>query len=386
MKTLKMYIKKYLIKTVFWWIISLIILLPNFNENVVLKISLSILAFHSIFFIIIMVNESVKKKLDVAFCEKQKIPNIKYEREVINQYSPLIAAKLLGKNITNPDVVTAMILYLQEKKLAIKDEEGTLLLNLRNKILEHEKFFIQESEVIFSDLYNKSITKTKYNNQYTYIQYLEKLIYEDMIKLELIEEKNKETELGNDNYAHLPYIYAIINMILLFPFILVTDYVSIMIINLIIMVAVLVNIIIFYIENFYNPSIEILKTEKAHLYTKRLHAQKRYLKEYSLISTREIKEHVLWEHYIKMAIFFNFRGKLDEDAKKYYLKAIEIYGYEEKKQIDIKMILITALALGLYVVSCFMSYGVEKIIIAQAIILVPLAMIYFLKTKSRYSF
>lgn len=382
------YIKKYLIITVFWWIISLIILLPMFNESVELKIALSILAFHSMFFIIVMLNESTIKKLKVIGKKKEKKPNIKYEREIINDYSPLIAAKLLGKDITNPDVITAMILYLQEKNLTIINEDGKLLLNLRKEILEHEKFFMQESDIIFSDLYNKSIIKTRYNNKYTYIQYLEKLVYEDMVKLDLVEDVKKETELVNYNYAYLSCIYPLINIILLACLIMVKDKVSLIIINLIIIVAVLVNIIIFFIENFYNTSFEILKTEKAHLYTERLKAQKRYLKEYSLISTREIKEKIIWEHYIKMAIFFNFRGKLDEDAKKYYIKAIEIYGYKEiksKKTFYIHILFDFILVFGMYCLVYNNMGMIGKLIVAQ-IALLPLAIIYIIKTKTRCTF
>ncbi len=69
----------------------------------------------------------------------------------------------------------------------------------------------------------------------------------------------------------------------------------------------------------YNEN-KFVKTQKGYdIYIKIL-GLKNYIKDYSMISERELEEMSIWEDYLIYAIIFNNISNLNKDALKFYNK------------------------------------------------------------------
>ena len=88
---------------------------------------------------------------------KVKIEKIRYYREELDEYSPMMNAKILGKDIFDSDVITSMILYLEDKGW----DGNTEIAEDNKAFLKHEKLFIKEIKAIFLYLQNRRENKEK---------------------------------------------------------------------------------------------------------------------------------------------------------------------------------------------------------------------------------
>ena len=96
--------------------------------------------------------------------------------------------------------------------------------------------------------------------------------------------------------------------------------------------------IIYSINTFLNLTFKMNLTEKGIIYLSKLKGSKKFLKNYSIINKRTVKEEKLWGSYIRNAIFFDLKGKLDVDAKKYYKQILDKYKYKEFWKLKLKKI------------------------------------------------
>ena len=151
------------------YIITVAICFPFAGKDY--HITLEMLLFPNLFFFSYFIRD-VGIKFETIY--KRNIDKFEYYREPINNLSPMMCAKLMGKNIANKDVITAMILYLKDIDYQSKE--------IRN----HEKFFIKNKNAIFYDLYNHK--KTKINGKVPVLDELNSIVYRDLVKENYFEE------------------------------------------------------------------------------------------------------------------------------------------------------------------------------------------------------
>lgn len=290
-----------------------------------------ILILSGFFLIVVEVKEKILKNIKIVKTNKKNINNIEYYREKLDDYSPLIYAKLLNKDIATSDTIISMILYLEEKNIIDIDEQNNLIVKNNKNLKRHEKFFIEKMKFIFSDLYHH--TKTKYSENYTVIEYLERLVYEDMIDDGLIDIKDKKSTLINSikgkKYINiidvLPLIYDMVAILILASS--ADNSSTNFLMNVIFWTTIFVSIFINVVCILSNFKLETLKTEKGHEGTIKMQAQKRFLREYSLISEKAIGDKIIWEYYIRCAILLDLKGKLDDESIKFYRTILDKYKY-----------------------------------------------------------
>lgn len=254
---------------------------------------------------------------------RYKINKLEYYRDELNEYSPLINAKILDKDIYDQDVIVAMLLYIDEKNL---DKNST-------ELLKHEKEFIDKEKFIFHDIRNRQNTLLYENT--TLKEYIEDLIEDDMRDLKLVESEcyskhDQKTDI-------LTVLFFFINIFCLCKIIQYPNDV----LNNIFIFEIIINLtwmIIYSINTFLNLTFKMNLTEKGIIYLSKLNGSKKFLKNYSIINKRTVKEEKLWGSYIRNAIFFDLKGKLDVDAKKYYKQILDKYKYKEFWKLKLKKI------------------------------------------------
>lgn len=285
-----------------------------------------ILILSGFFLIVVEVKEKLLKSIKII---KKNIKNIEYYREKLDDYSPLIYAKLLDKDIATSNAIISMILYLEEKNIIDIDEQNNLIVKNNKNLKRHEKFFIEKMKFIFSDLHHH--TKTKYSENYTVIEYLERLLYEDMIDDGLIDIKDKKSTLINaikgEKYINiidvLPLIYDMVAILILASS--ANNSSTNFFMNVIFWTTIFVSVFINVVSILSNFKLETLKTEKGHECTIKMQAQKRFLREYSLISEKTIEDKIIWEYFIRCAILLGLKGKLDDESVKFYRTILDKY-------------------------------------------------------------
>lgn len=97
------------------------------------------------------------------------------------------------------------------------------------------------------------------------------------------------------------------------------------------LIAILILIVIHFALIFmaiwskkFNKRNLFVKTKEGVDLQCKMSGLKNYIKEYSKLEERELKELVLWEDYMIYAIIFDLKGNLDKEAKKLYEKLVNI--------------------------------------------------------------
>ena len=305
----------------------------------------------------------------------KKIDKIKYYGDELDEYSPLINAKILGKDIFDQDVVVSMLLYLNEKESNYNISE----------LKSHEKEFLEKKDFIFYDLKNHE--STLYINNTTLKRHIEDLIENDMKELLLLEDKYRE----NIGYIRKTDILTfLLFMINFFCISFLGNYITLYTQNIfsaLCVFEIIVNlmwIIIYTINISLNLTLKMNLTEKGKIYYEKLNASRNFLKEYSLISKRTIIEEKLWGSFIRNAIFFNLKGKLDDDAKKYYKQVIDKYKYKEFIKLKINK-LITIIPIVILISPWFALLLIGNTLfglILSNIIINPIIFMYFIRKNN----
>ena len=245
----------------------------------------------------------MKRKTDLTY---------DYYREELKEYSPMITAKLLGKDILSNDVIVAMILYLEETK---------------RSLLPHEKFFLEHKKELFHDIKYKENTKYK---DVTIKVYLVDLIENDLRALKLVDNNYYENTGNIDFIDTLAFLIIPINIVFIRMF---HNY-DTNLCTLILYIEFysnLLSIIILYVYNISNLKFKMYLTDEGRKYVYKIRAYKRFIKHFSIIGNRTIKEKVLLYSHIRNSILLNLKGNLDKESNLYYKKVIENSNYEEYK-------------------------------------------------------
>ena len=193
---------------------------------------------------------------------KYKINKLEYYRDELNEYSPLINAKILDKDIYDQDVIVAMLLYIDEKKL---DKNST-------ELLKHEKEFIDKEKFIFHDIRNRQNTLLYENT--TLKEYIEDLIEDDMRDLKLVESEYYSNHAQKTDI--LTVLFFFINIFCLCKLIQYPNDV----LNNIFIFEIIINLtwmIIYSINTSLNLTFKMNLTEKGIIYLSKLNGSKKFL-------------------------------------------------------------------------------------------------------------
>lgn len=333
------------------------------------------------FYIILLLKRKIL--IPLTNIKKDGIEKIQYYREELDKYSPIMNAKLLGKDIFDPDVITAMILYLKDKGW----NKETKTLEENKNFLTHEQKFIEKSKIIFSYLYNKKGWTFLYSkeemekenkNEWTLLKRsIEESVEEDLKEKALLKKNYIRNNVmkGEDVWTIL---FFCINTFFLPPIIQSNNQNIIYITEIIQVIANTMWIVIYYVNTKFKLYFIQHLNEKGKEYAEKLRASKRYLKQYTLISDKNIDSEIVYGSYVRNAIFFDLKGLLDKNAKYYYMNEISKYGYivrEKQKWISniINFILLCGMWIYIFIIANF-SF---KLLFANVLIY-PIIFTYFI--------
>ena len=306
-----------------------------------------------------------------------------YYREKIDQYSPLMNAKLLGKDIFDQDVITSMILYLRSKGWQ-EGQEVDEVKSSKNKFMKNEIAFIKYSQWIFMGINDNNNFKI---GNMDIKEIIERIVWEELKNEGFIK------TVPRIKYPAIidvmPFLFILLNIVCLGE---LTSYNSNMISILLLIVEVIANllwILIYSVSIHFQLNLRSSLEKEGHIYVNKLNASKAFLKDFSVLSTREIKEEILWESYLRNAIFFDLKGTLDKDANQYYKKIISKYNYnfqsEKKHSQIIEKYIVGILVYGIFIFAVYLSKNVIFGLMMSNYLFFPLIYFYFIKCLYPYN-
>lgn len=344
-------------------------------NNIFLGISFIIFSELMIVYLFFLVKYKIlipRKQIKENMGEKPK-----YYREIIDKYSPLMNAKLLGKDIFHQDVITAMVLYLKNKGWQDDQDFKEELLS-QNRFMENEIVFMKYSKWIFRSLKEKNI---KIGNS-TVKEIVDSAVLNDLKKEKFIK------KIPGLKYLNLidalPFIFFMVNGTLVAK---IASYNNTFMNNLVFIMELIVNfswILIYSISVHANLNLQANLEKKGQEYVNQLNASKEFLKDFSILSSRKIDEEILWESYLRNAILFDLKGNLDQDAELFYKKLISKYEYLNEENNNFKFI---KDYLFLFTIWLFIALVIKNKMFTILILnfsLSPLIYFYFIKKLYPY--
>ena len=346
----------------------------NIN-NIFLEIYFIILILYIIIFLGILVKYKIL--IPLRQIKENMVEKHKYYREKIDKYSPLMNAKLLGKDIFDKDVITAMILYLRNKGWQNNQSFNKKRLK-KEDFMENEILFIEYSKHIFIGLNNKKNFKIGNIN---IKEILDISILNDLKKEKLIKKIPSLKYLSLIDA--LPIVFILINGIFIGK---IGSSNNKFANNLLFIIELLANfswILIYLISIHFKFNLQANLEKAGHLYVNKLNASKEFLKDFSILSSREIKEELLWESYLRNAILFDLKGNLDKDAEQFYINIISEYKYPYKEKDNTFKIIKDYLGIitmcSIWIFLAFVIKDIIFVLMLANFILVPLLYSYLLK-------
>lgn len=257
------------------------------------------------------------EKLKTKKIEKTTIiKNIdfKYYKDSIDEYSPAMLSLILDGLEFNKDLGASVIYLINKGYLELKEENKIIRTNKDCSRLPEDLQLICNSDVnhlwactrLYTPKEEKQIARESSKTRGKWLELIEKQLVE----------KGLATEREDKSWKTLVILFAIGIIETLFAMA-VEDY------GLFIFSSIMIFVLMFlrvwaFTENRW------VKTQKGYeLYTKVL-GLKNYIKDYSNLSERELREITIWEDYLIYAIILNNTSKLNKEAKDYYKKICDI--------------------------------------------------------------
>ncbi len=298
----------------FMFLVFLFFIINGFIKesiNYVEKIILAINVFFLLTIIIIFLLRRLIIKWKIKREENQilKISDLKYYRDILDESSVGVLSYCYNRKINYEDIIVATILIFQRNNVfQIDNVKKTISLSNNNKAI------LNESESYF---YEKI---KKIGNTITFEE-LKNIIEDGIFKnnfINLIKKDSKQngyfkTEKSNTNFFLIVILIYSMSILLVASFLAQceiigkkTAIISILFIFLLLYFA--------YIErkNNYIRTLEGIKI------TAKLEGLKNYIKDFSNMEDRDLKEILLWDYYMVYAIIFNLKGRLDKEVKELY--------------------------------------------------------------------
>lgn len=245
-----------------------------------------------------------------------RIPKMEYFRDIIHEYSVASICKCYSKKVNvNDQIVSTLIKLELDNKIELNYDNSKII-----RLLSEENLTF--SEKMFIDTYKDINRNNPMYNKKNIEEYLKNDNIKDALDQKLL------TEINPKIINYLKRLSVIILCINLFASITVAPYVFNNPLDLIIYQIlnwVITFFIILFVGIIYNNHKIYIFTEDGIILRNKLLGLRNFLKDFSTIKDKDVKQYKLYEYYIVYAIIFNFSGKLNNDASKLYKKHSNIF-------------------------------------------------------------
>ncbi len=213
-----------------------------------------------------------------------------YTRELPKYFPPAIVSLILDLNIENTTDYTATIAYLISKKYIRLSEDGGSV-----KVISDSPSFNSDHE----DYVFKCITKKRNFNQYEF----KRLVIEDAKKMNLIIEGKRKIHFFRNFFLAIGISFLISILYNIIQVYILKAIIGILYLISAISVFAVIGYSFYLLSKYNNEGVH--RTIKGTIEARKWTGIKNYLRDYTLISDRNLKDIVIFEDYIPYAIALN---------------------------------------------------------------------------------
>lgn len=298
---------------VFMIIVIPIIMIIYIEENYELSqylliVNILILIITPIYYIIYNIREKRKTKNAE---EKIIIKNIdfKYYRDIIEKYSPATLSFILDGMEFDKDLAASIIYLINKGYLELKQDNKITRTDKDNSGLSKDLKIICNSDVNHLLAYRRLKNKNIKEQQKAYIA--------SQTNRQWMEQVEKEAE--EDGLVIERKKYKITSILSILCIIETVYTLTIENYGLFFFSIFLFFLLVFLKMSAYDKN-KWVKTQKGYELYSKIVGLKNYIKDFSTLSEKELKEIEIWEDYLIYAIIFNNTSKLNKDALEFYKK------------------------------------------------------------------
>lgn len=298
---------------VFMIIIIPIIMIIYIEENYELSqylliVNILILIITPMYYIIYNIREKRKTKNAE---EKIIIKNIdfKYYRDIIEKYSPATLSFILDGMEFDKDLAASIIYLINKGYLELKQDNKITRTDKDNSGLSKDLKIICNSDVNHLLAYRRLKNKNIKEQQEAYIA--------SQTNRQWMEQVEKEAE--EDGLVIERKKYKITSILSILCIIETVYTLTIENYGLFFFSIFLFFLLVFLKMSAYDKN-KWVKTQKGYELYSKIVGLKNYIKDFSTLSEKELKEIEIWEDYLIYAIIFNNTSKLNKDALEFYKK------------------------------------------------------------------
>lgn len=298
---------------VFMIIVIPIIMIIYIEENYELSqylliVNILILIITPIYYIIYNIREKRKTKNAE---EKIIIKNIdfKYYRDIIEKYSPATLSFILDGMEFDKDLAASIIYLINKGYLELKQDNKITRTDKDNSGLSKDLKIICNSDVNHLLAYRRLKNKNIKEQQEAYIA--------SQTNRQWMEQVEKEAE--EDGLVIERKKYKITSILSILCIIETVYTLTIENYGLFFFSIFLFFLLVFLKMSAYDKN-KWVKTQKGYELYSKIVGLKNYIKDFSTLSEKELKEIEIWEDYLIYAIIFNNTSKLNKDALEFYKK------------------------------------------------------------------
>lgn len=298
---------------VFMIIVIPIIMIIYIEENYELSqylliVNILILIITPMYYIIYNIREKRKTKNAE---EKIIIKNIdfKYYRDIIEKYSPATLSFILDGMEFDKDLAASIIYLINKGYLELKQDNKITRTDKDNSGLSKDLKIICNSDVNHLLAYRRLKNKNIKEQQESYIA--------SQTNRQWMEQVEKEAE--EDGLVIERKKYKITSILSILCIIETVYTLTIENYGLFFFSIFLFFLLVFLKMSAYDKN-KWVKTQKGYELYSKIVGLKNYIKDFSTLSEKELKEIEIWEDYLIYAIIFNNTSKLNKDALEFYKK------------------------------------------------------------------
>ena len=298
---------------VFMIIVIPIIMIVYIEENYELSqylliFNILILIITPMYYIIYNIREKRKTKNEE---EKIIIKNIdfKYYRDIIEKYSPATLSFILDGMEFDKDLAASIIYLINKGYLELKQDNKITRTDKDNSGLSKDLKIICNSDVNHLLAYRRLKNKNIKEQQEAYIA--------SQTNRQWMEQVEKEAE--EDGLVIERKKYKITSILSILCIIETVYTLTIENYGLFFFSIFLFFLLVFLKMSAYDKN-KWVKTQKGYELYSKIVGLKNYIKDFSTLSEKELKEIEIWEDYLIYAIIFNNTSKLNKDALEFYKK------------------------------------------------------------------
>jgi uncharacterized membrane protein len=253
------------------------------------------------------------------------VQNMEYYRDNLKELNPALVSLVIDLDIYGKNDIVATLLRMQNKKVIVMNENGRIGVNADNM----DQLDAGERELL-------NMVKTGKLNNRTSLSNWKKNRFREAEELGYIRKKDTENKKGIGKYVIILPICFVITFIVCGAFFVAfltrMDAVTLLTITTIFMAVVdtLVFVPIYRIFKDYGMRTrgDVLweRTELGNETAEKIAALRRFIRDFSMLSTAEKEEALLWEDYLVYTIVLEDNEKIVKEISKQF--AIDLHGLD----------------------------------------------------------